>query len=170
MESCTTAQPSGKWKSRKRRTWSLRCERVHGSGSEKGGEGCAIRCDGWQDKVFKCHEIQPSKAHEAKGRFARSLLATLSEGEGRQEREGGWRGRRTAVVLSDPQRLSLPHSRLPARSEKEPWCSVVASASRDQDLQRVPGLPRPPPPPPAILRPPRKRRHSQMGSDRPGQP
>ena len=120
MESCTTAQPSGKWKSRKRRAWSLRCERVHGSGSEKGGEGCAIRCDGWQDKVFKCHEIQPSKAHESKGRFARSLLATLSEGEGRQEREGGWRGRRTAVVLSDLQRLSLPHSRLLARSEKEP--------------------------------------------------
>ena len=56
-----------------------------------------------------------------KGRFARSLFATLSEGEGRQEREGGWRGRRTAVVLSDLQRLSLPHSRLLARSEKEPW-------------------------------------------------
>ena len=119
MESCTTAQPSGKWKSRKRRAWSLRCERVHGSGSEKGGEGCAIRCDGWhQDKVFKCHEIQPSKAHEAKGRFARFLLATLSEGEGRQEREGGWRGRRTAVVLSDLQRLSLPHSRLCRRGVK----------------------------------------------------
>ena len=111
-------QPSGKWKSRKRRAWSLRCERVHGSGSEKGGEGCAIRCDGWQDKVFKCHEIQPEQGTR-KGRFARSLLATLSEGEGRQEREGGWRGRRTAVVLSDLQRLSLPHSRLLAR-RKEP--------------------------------------------------
>ena len=117
MESCTTAQPSGKWKSRKRRAWSLRCERVHGSGSEKGGEGCAIRCDGWQDKVFKCHEIQPEQGTR-KGRFARSLLATLSEGEGRQEREGGWRGRRTAVVLSDLQRLSLPHSRLCRRGVK----------------------------------------------------
>ena len=89
-------QPSGKWKSRKRRAWSLRCERVHGSGSEKGGEGCAIRCDGWQDKVFKCHEIQPEQGTR-KGRFARSLLATLSEGEGRQEREGGWRGLRAGV-------------------------------------------------------------------------
>ena len=130
MESCTTAQPSGKWKSRKRRAWSLRCERVHGSGSEKGGEGCAIRCDGWQDKVFKCHEIQPSKAHEAKGRFARSLLATLSEGEGRQEREGGWRGRRTAVVLSDPQRLSLPHSRLGVKRSHDARLSPLPLGSR----------------------------------------
>ena len=74
----------------------MRCGRVHGSGSEKGGEGCAIRCDGWQDKVFKCHEIQPEQGTR-KGRFARSLLATLSEGEGRQEREGGWRGLRAGV-------------------------------------------------------------------------
>ena len=170
MESCTTAQPSGKWKSRKRRTWSLRCERVHGSGSEKGGEGCAIRCDGWQDKVFKCHEIQPSKAHEAKGRFARSLLATLSEGEGRQEREGGWRGRRTAVVLSDPQRLSLPHSRLPARSEKGAMMLGRLHCLSGPGPSASTRAATPPPPPPAILRPPRKRRHSQMGSDRPGQP
>ena len=65
------------WKVEIEETQSLRCERAHGSVSEKGGEGCAIRCDGWQDKVFKCHEIQPEQGTR-KGRFARSLLATLS--------------------------------------------------------------------------------------------
>ena len=146
MESCTTAQPSGKWKSRKRRAWSLRCERVHGSGSEKGGEGCAIRCDGWQDKVFKCHEIQPSKAHERVVLLVPSSPHEAKAKVGRRGRAGGEGDapRSSCPISNDSPCHTLACWRGVKRSH-DARCSgapVGCIASRDQALQRVPGLPR----------------------------